>query len=246
MTAGVDLGASLASVQERIARAARRSGRDPAEVTLVAVSKTQPPDVILRAYELGLRDFGENRVEEAEAKLAARPDGTTWHMVGHIQSRKAKRVPELFQIVHSVDSVELAAKLDRACAGRTEPLPVLLELNVSGEAAKFGFRAGDWEQNSILRSTLFSSVEEIVALPQLRVEGLMTMAPIVSRAEEARPVFRRLRGILEELRRNLPGANWQHLSMGMSDDFEVAVEEGATLVRIGRAIFAPDRPAWRA
>ncbi len=239
------LEANLRSVQRRIAAAARRAGRDPAQITLVAVTKTQPPEVIRRAYELGLRCFGENRVEEAEDKVEHLPSDIAWHMIGHIQSRKAKRVAALFQFVHSLDSVKLARRLDRACSGRPDPLPVLLECNVSGEESKYGFAADRWQSDADQLKALLAAVEEIIALPHLRVQGLMTMAPIVADPEEARPVFIRLRTLRDELAAIFPDVEWQHLSMGMTDDFEVAVEEGATLVRIGRAIFAPDLPAWR-
>ncbi len=239
-----DLERSLRSVQERIAAAAVRAGREPEAVTLVAVSKTQPVEVIQAAYDLGLRHFGENRVGEAEAKVAHLPGDITWHMIGHIQSRKAKRVPPLFAMVHSVDRVKVAQRLARACADRPEPLPVLLECNVSGEESKYGFDASRWTKDEVQRQALLSAVGEIVALPQLAVEGLMTMAPIVDEPEGARPVFGRLRHLRDELRAAFPEASWHHLSMGMSDDFEVAIEEGATLVRIGRAIFAPELPPW--
>jgi pyridoxal phosphate enzyme (YggS family) len=232
------------SVQERIQSAARRAGRDPAEITLVAVTKTQSPTVIQAAYDLGLRHFGENRVEEAEAKVGPLPDEITWHMIGHIQSRKAKRVVPLFDLVHSVDSVKLARRLDRLSAERPEPLPVFLECNVSGEESKYGFSADAWTVDGEQRELLFAAVEEILALPNLQVSGLMTMAPIVADPEQARPVFVHLRQLRDELATTYPQADWRHLSMGMTDDFEVAIEEGATMVRVGRAIFAPDEPPW--
>ncbi len=230
-----DLEANLRAVQERIAAAARRAGRSPDGITLVAVTKGQPVEVIAAAYDLGLRHFGENRVEEAETKVGRLPSDITWHMIGHIQSRKARRVAPLFQVVHSVDSARLARRLNDSCAGRSEPLPVLLEVNVSGEASKYGFHPG---------ADLLVAVEEILTLPLLRLEGLMTMAPIVADQEEARPIFARLRRLREELAAAFPQGTWRHLSMGMSDDLEVAVEEGATLVRVGRAIFDPGRPPW--
>jgi pyridoxal phosphate enzyme (YggS family) len=240
----IDLVANLQSVQERIASAASRAGRDPAAIILVAVTKTQPLSAVQAAYDLGLRHFGENRVEEAEITASALPTDVTWHMIGHIQSRKAKRVVPLFHVVHSLDSVKLARALDRLCAGRAAPLPVLLECNVSGETSKYGFRADHWTEEIEQRRSLFAAVEEIVALPNLRLEGLMTMAPIVSDPEQARPVFARLRRLRHELAEAFPQVGWPHLSMGMTDDFEVAIEEGATMVRIGRALFAPDQPPW--
>jgi pyridoxal phosphate enzyme (YggS family) len=232
-----ELTSNLEKVQERMAAAARRCGRDPSEITLVAVTKTQPPAVIRAAYELGLCHFGENRVEEAEAKIGHLPGDITWHMIGHIQSRKAKRVVPLFQVVHSIDSVKLARGINRLCAERSAPMPVLLELNVSGEASKYGFEAN--------QRIPFAAVEEIVALPHLEVQGLMTMAPILTDPEEARPVFVRLRQVRDELAAAFPQVDWHHLSMGMTDDFEVAIEEGATVIRVGRAIFAPALPPWR-
>jgi len=234
---------NLRSVQERIAAAAARVGRDPAEITLVAVTKTQSPTIIRAAYQLGLREFGENRVEEAETKQPELPDDIAWHMIGHVQSRKAGRVASLFKVVHSVDSIKLARRLDRACEGRIYPLPVLLECNVSGEEAKYGFAADRWEQDDVRRSALWSAVDEMVALPNLVVQGLMTMAPIVADPEQARPVFIRLRRLRDALAKNFDRADWSQLSMGMTDDFEVAVEEGATMIRVGRAIFDPDQPA---
>jgi pyridoxal phosphate enzyme (YggS family) len=236
---------NLRAVQDRMNAAAERAGRDPAEVTLVAVTKTQPPDVISAAYELGLRHFGENRVAEAEAKIGGLPDDITWHMIGHVQSRKARWVIPLFQVVHSVESVKLARRLDRFRADRAEPLRVLLEFNVSGELSKYGLAADRWREDRRQREEALAVVQEILALPHLEVQGLMTMAPIVADPEEARPTFVRLRQVRDELAEAFPDASWHHLSMGMTDDFEVAIEEGATIVRVGRAIFAPELPPWR-
>jgi PLP dependent protein len=238
-----DLEANLRSTQERIADAAMRAGRDPTAITLVAVTKAQSAEVIRAAYDLGLRNFGENRVEEAEAKVSELAPDIIWHMIGHTQSRKAERVANLFHVVHSVDSVKLARRLDRMSTDRTEPLPVLLEINVSGEASKYGFLADRWTEEPAQRAVLLEAVAEIAALPHLELRGLMTMAPIVAEPEQARPFFARLRRLRDELAVAFPAVGWRHLSMGMTDDFEVAVEEGATLVRIGRAIFAPDLPS---
>jgi pyridoxal phosphate enzyme (YggS family) len=234
---------NLRSVQERISAAAERAGRDPAEIVLVAVTKMHSPSVIRAAYQLGLRRFGENRVEEAETKVPELPEDIEWHMIGHIQSRKAGRVASIFEVVHSVDSVKLARRLDRACEDRIYPLPVLLECNVSGEEAKHGFAADRWARDDAQRSALWLAVEEIVALPNLQVQGLMTMAPIVTDPEQARPVFIRLRELRDALANTFDRTDWRQLSMGMTDDFEVAIEEGATMVRVGRAIFDPDQPA---
>ena len=237
------LEANLQSVQARIAAAAARAGRDPEGVALVAVTKTQSSATIRDAFDLGLRLFGENRVEEAETKVPELPKEISWHMIGHVQSRKARRVAQTFGMVHSVDSVKLARRLDRACEGRPHPLPILLECNVSGEAAKYGFAADRWAEDRAQRDALWSAVEDIIAMPNLKVRGLMTMAPIVPDPELARPVFIRLRELRDELAAAFVEADWHELSMGMTDDFEVAVEEGATLVRVGRAIFAPMQPA---
>jgi pyridoxal phosphate enzyme (YggS family) len=239
------LEANLGNVQQRITAAAERAGRNPGEVTLVAVTKTQPPGVIRAAYDLGLRSFGENRVEEAEAKIAELPDDIEWHMIGHIQSRKASRVVRQFRFIHSVDSVKLARRLDRTCADLGLRSPVLLEVNVSGEISKFGFSAFGWDRDAGVHASLLAAVAEIASLQHLEVQGLMTMAPIVAAPEEARPVFVALRALRGRLADSFTQIDWRHLSMGMTDDFEIAIEEGATLIRVGRAIFSPDLPAWR-
>ena len=243
MDSAIDIAANLARVQARIQAAARRAGRDPAGVTLVAVTKTRPLEAMQAAYRAGVRHFGENRVEEGGLKipafnswLAAEPP--TWHMIGHLQSRKAADALAHFDVVHSVDSLKLAERLSRLAeeAGRA-PLPILLECNVSGEASKYGFELSGWQASSEIRLAFFDVVRDISRLPGLRLRGLMTMAPLVAEPEQARPVFAGLRLLREALAEELPAVEWRHLSMGMTDDFEVAVEEGATLVRIGRAIF---------
>ncbi len=233
------LSARIAAIQERIAAAAGRAGRTPGEVTLVAVSKTQPPEAVAAAYAAGLRVFGENRVEEAGpkvaavAKLLAPSQPPAWHMIGHVQSRKAEAVLPWAARVHSVDSEKLARRLSKAVLDigysdiSTKTLPILLEINVSGEASKDGVTP---EQAPAL-------VEMIQALPGLRIEGLMTVAPIAVDPEDVRPVFAALRHLRDDLARRFPTVDWRHLSMGMTDDFEVAIEEGATMVRVGRAIF---------
>jgi pyridoxal phosphate enzyme (YggS family) len=240
-----NLETNLRSIQARISAAASRAGRSPAEITLVAVTKTQSPKAIQAAYDLGLRHFGENRAEEAETKIPHLPEDIAWHMIGHIQSRKAKRVIPLFRMIHSLDSVKLAQRLDRLGSAQAGPLPVLLECNVSGEDSKYGFPAYRWAENGDVWSSLLATVEEILELPCLEVQGLMTMAPIVPQAEQARPVFSQLRLLRDSLAVAFPQIEWQHLSMGMTDDFEVAIEEGATLIRVGRAIFSPGVSAWR-
>jgi len=246
----VDIEANLRDVQRRIAEAADRGGRGPAEVTLVAVTKLRSIEDIKAAYELGVRHFGENRVHEAAEKIPAvnrwldekhASSPLTWHMVGHLQSRKAKDAICLFDIVHSVDTIKLAQRLNRLCGCEGRIMPVLLEANVSGEESKHGFALERWEEDEEQREGFLALVEEMLALPNIEVQGLMTMAPIVADPEDARSYFRRLRELRDELRRRFPAASWRHLSMGMTDDFEVAIEEGATMVRIGRAIFG-ERP----
>ncbi len=226
---------NIARVRERIAKAAAQAGRRPEEVTLVAVSKTHPPERVEAAAAAGLRDFGENRVEEAGPKIAAvQTPGLCWHMIGHIQSRKAGDVIQAgFELVHSVDSAKLAERLSRLAAQAGKIQPVLLECNVSGEESKAGFAA----HNPALWGKRLPEFEALLGLPGIRVLGLMTMAPVVPDPEAARPVFSRLRKLRDYLRINLPQGAWQELSMGMTDDFEVAIAEGATQVRIGRAIF---------
>ena len=222
---------NIARVQERIDSAKRRAGRLDT-VTLVAVSKTQGAGTVAAAYREGLRIFAENRVEEAGPKAAAVAaliaplPPPQWHMIGHLQSRKAAAALPWAALVHSVDSPKLAARLSRAVPAGQQ-LPVLLEVNVSGETSKDGFATG----------ALAAGVEAIAELPGLRIEGLMTMAPLAEDPEETRPVFRQLRLLRDEMARRYPNVSWRHLSMGMTDDFEIAIEEGATLVRIGRAIF---------
>jgi pyridoxal phosphate enzyme (YggS family) len=233
---------NLAQVQNRIAKAALRSGREPTDVTLVAVTKTRSAEDIVAAYRAGVRHFGENRVEEGIAKIPAVHAAITihrpkWHMVGHVQSRKAQDVTTHFDYIHSVDRLKIARRLSRFAQEANLTLPALLECNVSGEESKFGFELHGWEQDVTRKETFFSTVEEILALPGLAVRGLMTVAPFVSDAEVVRPVFASLRRLLDALRERFPSGDWRHLSMGMSDDFEVAVEEGSTMVRIGRAIF---------
>jgi hypothetical protein len=235
----MSIAGQVASVQQQIDESCDRASRDPASVMLVAVSKTHPVERILEAIQAGVQHFGENRVEEAIHKLPAVRSQTdirvVWHMIGHIQSRKARDVAPLFDLIHSVDSVRLAEKLNAALPAG-DRRRVLLEVNVSGEAAKSGFAGADWSQNSAVRQQLVEDLQAIRALPGLEVAGLMTMAPIVDEMEAARPVFRSLR----ELRNALEQATGEalpELSMGMTDDFPVAIEEGATLVRIGRAIF---------
>lgn len=235
---------NIRAVMERIAGAAARAGRPPDAITLVAVTKTVPAETVAEAWRLGLRHFGENRVDEAEAKIPAANaliaawDGSpAWHMVGHIQSRKAKDVVRLFDFVHSVDSAKLAAELDKRAAAVGRIVPCLLEINTSGEASKYGV-AGDIGPSDPHQAAAVLAVAEALArAPHLRAEGLMTLGPLAAPEPRIRRCFQTLRRWQEFLSERVPQARWEHLSMGMSDDFEIAVEEGATIVRIGRAIF---------
>ncbi len=231
---------NIAAVRERIAAAARRSGRVPDDITLVAVTKTHTAASVEAALAAGIRDCGENRVQEAEAKIPMLPPhAARWHLIGNLQRNKARRAVSLFDVVHSVDSVRLAEALNRAGeedAARRR-LPVLLEVNVSGEASKAGFRVPHGADNRAAYVELRDAVERIAALPSLEVQGLMTVAPFVDDPEQVRWVFVALRRLRDELQQELAGLQLRHLSMGMSDDFKSAIEEGATIVRVGRAIF---------
>lgn len=226
----------LKEVQERIEAAAGRASRSSQEIRIVGVTKSHPQEVVQAAHQAGLRLIGENRVEEALPKKAASVElvGLEWHMVGHIQSRKARNVVQVFDVVHSVDRGKIAERLNREAMQTGIRLPTLLECNVSGEASKWGWQLTD-------KTTWPKIVEEftrIRELSNLDVRGLMTMAPMVLEPEAVRPVFSRLRELRDYLLQAVPG-DWTELSMGMTDDYEIAVEEGATLLRIGRAIFGP-------
>lgn len=233
---------NLAQIEARIAEAALRSGRDPEEITLVAVTKTFSADVVLAAHEAGVRHFGENRAREGISKMTAvepyvSDPPPVWHMIGHIQSRKARRVAEHYDYVHSVDRLKIAARLSSHAAEAGREIPVLLECNVSGEGSKYGFALEDWHVDEGRQDAFLGAVGEILGLPGLQVRGLMTMPPYVDDPEEVRPLFASLRALRDVLQERFPAADWQQLSMGMTNDFEVAIEEGATMVRIGRAIF---------
>lgn len=215
----------LASVRARIDHACRRCGRDPASVTLIGVTKTIPVPIIRDAIDCGLTDAGENRIQEARAKQAELGAGLRWHMIGRLQRNKAKDAVELFEVLHSIDSIELARVAETHAARRGRRPDVLIQVNVSGEPTKSGCAPGK----------LDGIADEVARLPHLRLAGLMTIAPFAGDPEAARPVFRALRELRDALRRRYERA--RHLSMGMSHDFEVAIEEGADYVRIGTAIF---------
>ena len=217
----------IAEVRARIAAAERRAGRAPGEVSLVAVVKTQPPGVVAAAVALGLLDLGENRVQEAEIHQRDVPRGAVrWHMIGHLQRNKVNRALELFDDLHGLDDFELGGAIARRAVALGRVVPVLVEVNVSGEASKFGMEP----------DALPELLERLAALEGLELRGLMTVGAPVARPEDARGGFALLRGLREDGERRL-GRPLPDLSMGMSGDFEVAIEEGATLVRIGSALF---------
>lgn len=221
-------------VLDQIAEAASRRGAAPAR--LVVVTKSQPLEVVRAAVEAGARLFGENYAEEGAAKISALQDSAVeWHMIGHVQSRKAALVAAHFSMLHSLDSLKLAARLERFCADLNRRLPVLLEVNVGGEESKFGFPA--WDESRW--PDLLPVLAPLTEFPHLAVRGLMTMPPYFDDPERARPYFRRMRRLQEFLAARLPQADWSELSMGTSVDFVAAVEEGATLVRVGQAILGP-------
>lgn len=219
---------NLTEVRKRLAAAALRAGRDPAQVRLVAVTKTVGLDRLQEAVAAGHTHFGENYVQEAKGKIAALGPGLTWHFIGHLQSNKARAAVELFDLIHSVDRLRLAQALEQAAARLGQVQDVLLQVNLAGEKSKSGGAPGEIQ---VL-------LDEISRMPHLRVLGLMTMPPWLSDPEEVRPYFRALRELRDRLRelRLVPG-ELPELSMGMTGDFEAAVEEGATLVRLGTAIF---------
>ncbi|HMB24239.1 MAG: YggS family pyridoxal phosphate-dependent enzyme [Chloroflexota bacterium] len=222
------------STLDRIASAARKSSRDPGEIRLVVVTKTQPLEVVQAAIEAGVRIFGENYPEEGVTKMQSigGQSGVEWHMIGHVQSRKARLVADHFALLHSLDSLKLAQRLDRFAADGKRVLPVLLEFNVGGEESKSGWDASDESRWDVLLPEIVTLLE----LPNLRVRGLMTMPPLGTNPEDSRKFFLRLRRLRDHLAAQFPQADWHELSMGTSTDYPIAVEEGATLVRVGTAI----------
>jgi pyridoxal phosphate enzyme (YggS family) len=240
-TASVPIAERIAAVQAEIRRACQRVGRSPDGVTLIAVSKTHPASEVIAALNAGLHHFGENRIEEVVGKIPAVAELTDkpirWHMIGHVQSRKARYLTAGFTLLHSLDSVKLAERLSRFLVEQNTELDALLEINISGEESKEGWNAYGWRENPVRRAALWEDIRLVLAQPGIRVRGLMTMAPIVEDAELARPVFAGLRHLRDTLAADFPQASWADLSMGMTDDYPVAVEEGATMVRVGRAIF---------
>ncbi len=243
-----DLPERLASVNQRIAEAAQRVGRHPDEITLVVVTKKWPATVVLEAYGAGIRHFGENRAEELVAKrnevetAIGTDNGIVWHLIGALQSRKSSIAADHADVFHALDRLKVANLLSRRLADVNKDLPVFLEVNISGEVTKAGFDCWKWEDDEEQRTSIQAAADSVLQLTGLRPIGLMTMAPWLADKERLREVFRRTRLLSNYLQETLPLGDWSALSMGMTDDFELAIEEGATHVRIGRAILGP-RPS---
>jgi len=221
---------NIARVRERMEEAGRRAGRNPEKVRLVAVSKTVDPERIRQAIEAGVDSLGENYVQEGQKKIEALGHDVSWHFIGHLQTNKAKAAVRFFDFVHSVDSLKLAEELSRSALQQGKVLPILLQINLGREESKFG----------TTETEVFHLLEQMSLLRGILVKGLMTMPPFSENPEESRPYFRALRKVAESVAgEKIPGILLEELSMGMSNDFEVAIEEGATLVRVGTAIFGP-------
>ena len=218
---------NIDSIKQRIAAVAKRAGRDPLSIKLMAVTKTVEPERIGKAIDAGLTMLGENYVQEAKDKIAIIGDAAQWHMIGHLQTNKAKYAVKLFNFVHSVDRLELARELDKRAGQINRKLNVLIEVN-SGEESKSG----------IEKTQALELVRQVARLPNIAIRGLMTMAPYSDDPENSRPYFKALRELRDEIKHeDIAGISMEELSMGMTDDFEVAIEEGATIIRVGRAIF---------
>jgi len=227
-----EIKARLDALHERVAAAASRAIRNPAEITIVAVAKTVPVPLIEEAIDLGIRHVGENRVQEASPKFDAIGRKVTWHMVGHLQTNKVRRALEIFDVIQSVDSTRVAETISERSASVGRVMDVLLEVNTSGEPSKYGFVPEEVE----------AGAREICVLKNIRIKGLMTVGPLVERPEDARNAFALLRNLRDRISAlNLPGVATNTLSMGMSGDLEVAIEEGATMIRVGTAIFGERR-----
>lgn len=231
------------TIQQQIAQAAQRAGRSPDEITLVAITKTWPSATVAAAYRAGIRQVGENRVEEMVPKkaevfnLLAAPSELTWHFVGALQSRKSDAVADHADYFHALDRLKIARRLSQRLTENGRILSCFVQVNVSGEGSKAGFDADHWEENGRQRQQLADALRQMAQLPGLKVVGLMTMAPWQVEASVIRRVFQRTRALRDWLQAELPDLDLNRLSMGMTDDFLLAIEEGATHVRIGRALF---------
>jgi pyridoxal phosphate enzyme (YggS family) len=219
---------NLEIVQEKISQAAIKSGRKPEDITLVAVSKTVGAEQIQEAVSLGIKNIGENRIQEAKTKYDLIRNEITWHMIGHLQTNKVKQAIEIFNLIHSIDRVSLAQELEKRAANSNKNIDILIQINISEEVSKFGLK-----KNETLKF-----IEQICNFSHLNIKGLMTMAPFVDNPEEVRPCFTSLRKLAEDIKkRTYPRIEMKYLSMGMSQDYEAAIEEGANIVRVGTAIF---------
>jgi len=222
----VSLAENLETIQQRIRAACERAGREPASVTLLGVTKTHPAETVAEAVKLGLTHFGENKIQEAKAKIPNCPGKTRWHFIGHLQSNKCRDAVELFEMIESVDSLAIAQEINKRADQAGKTMPVLLEINVAGEASKFGYQP----------EKMLAELPALNALPRIAIHGLMAVPPFTPVAERSRGYFRALRELKQRAEAVL-GAPLPQLSMGMSGDFEVAIEEGATIVRVGTALF---------
>ena len=219
---------NLQEVEERIQEACRRAGRDRSEVTFVAVSKTKPVSMLKEAYDLGVRVFGENKVQEIREKYEALPKDIEWHMIGHLQTNKVKYIADKVSLIHSVDSLRLAETIEKEAVKHNRIVDILLEVNVAEEESKFGIKT----------SEVLALAENVVQLPHIRLRGLMTIAPFVENPEKNRAIFANLHELYVDIKdKNIDNGTVSILSMGMTNDYEVAVEEGATMVRVGTGIF---------
>ena len=219
---------NLQEVEERIQEACRRAGRDRSEVTLVAVSKTKPVAILQEAYDLGVRVFGENKVQEIREKYEALPKDIEWHMIGHLQTNKVKYIVDKVRLIHSVDSLKLAEVIEKEAEKHNRIVDILLEVNVAEEESKFGLKMPE----------VIPMAEKVVQLPHIRLRGLMTIAPFVENPEKNRAIFANLHDLYVDIKeKNIDNGTVSILSMGMTNDYEVAVEEGATMVRVGTGIF---------
>ena len=219
---------NLQEVEERIQEACRRAGRDRSEVTLVAVSKTKPVAILQEAYDLGVRVFGENKVQEIREKYEALPKDIEWHMIGHLQTNKVKYIVDKVRLIHSVDSLRLAEAIEKEAEKHNRIVDILLEVNVAEEESKFGLKMPE----------VIPMAEKVVQLPHIRLRGLMTIAPFVENPEKNRAIFANLHDLYVDIKeKNIDNVTVSILSIGMTNDFEIAIEEGATMVRIGTGIF---------
>ena len=222
---------NIREIKGRINDACKRSGRDPGEVTLVCVTKEASLNNILEAIKAGITDIGENRVKDVLIKYnSLKKDNISWHMIGHLQRNKVKDALRIFDLIHSVDSLRLAIEINKEAIKEKKLVDILIEVNTSGEESKFGIKPGEIQK----------LVEEITALSNIKLLGLMAMAPMAERSEESRPYYRELKKIFDEINTKIPALKMKYLSMGMSQDFEIAIEEGANIIRVGRAIFKED------